>query len=63
MKKNGNQRTRTIKRITLYRETIARLTFGQLDRVGGGKGDPPETSLASCQVTITTCLQESDACL
>jgi hypothetical protein len=63
MKKNGDQGTRTIKRITLHRETIARLTFGQLDRVAGGKGDPPETSLASCQETVSTCLQESDACV
>jgi len=62
MKKNQKLGRRAIKKITLHRETIARLTFAQLERARGGNRNQ-DTSLVSCKETEPTCLRDSDACL
>jgi hypothetical protein len=58
MKNTGKRTTRDIKRITLQRETIARLTFGQLDlaRGGAGGGGKDTSFLVSCIETNPTCV-------
>lgn len=61
MKKSQNQRS-GVKKIVLRRETIARLTLGELGRARGGREDTL-TSLVSCKETAPTCIRESDACL
>jgi hypothetical protein len=58
MKNTGKRTTRDIKRITLRRETIARLTFGQLELARGGAGGDagaPTSLLVSCKETAPTC--------
>jgi hypothetical protein len=44
-----------IKKITLRREIIARLTVGELGRARGGRDDTL-TSLVSCKETAPTCV-------
>jgi len=51
-----------IKKITLHRETIARLTVDELERARGGREDTL-TSLVSCKETTPTCIRDTDACL
>jgi hypothetical protein len=53
-----------IKKIALRRETIARLTVGDLGRARGGKVDTDTaTSLVSCKETAPTCVRDTDACV
>jgi hypothetical protein len=63
MKKNLNLGPRVIKKITLHRETIARLTFTQLERARGGERNQDTSYNVSCKETATTCLRESDECV
>ena len=61
MKKSQNHGS-GIKKVTLRRETIARLTVGELGRARGGRDDTL-TSLVSCKETAPTCVQYSEECL